>query len=69
MQYPRLRAALERGCAAFSDEYDTGERTAWWRSASLCRLAALYALRPRWRHLYPELLERAMNGLERRETS
>jgi len=29
----------------------------WWKAASLTRLAALYAIRPRWRHLAQPLIE------------
>ena len=37
------------------------ERIATWRDAALLRLAAIYALRPRWQHLPPQILER-LNG-------
>jgi hypothetical protein len=37
------------------------ERVAWYRSSSLLRLACGYALRPRWRHLAPELLTESMH--------
>lgn len=34
-------------------------RVAWYRRASLLRLACIYALRPRWRHLSPSLIAAA----------
>jgi hypothetical protein len=48
-------SAFLRGYAADDEALD--ERAGWWRQATILRLAALYLLRPRWRHLCPRLLE------------
>ena len=51
----RLLATLA-GCSE-------GER--WWRAASLTRLAVLYRWRPRWRHLFPAIVAKADEALDR----
>ncbi len=62
LQDPGRAAALSSCLHAFEEAYgartqDAARRINWWRSATLLRLAGLYALRPRWRHLVPALLE------------
>lgn len=68
LAHVRLRAlqhddggAAEERAGAFLDAYDPDpvlrDRTTWWRGAALLRLSLIYALRPRWRGLVPQLLE------------
>ena len=55
--------------AAFLDAYpfdlDT-RRLAWYRSATLLRLAGNYVLRPRWRHVVDDLVAEAERGMDAR---
>jgi len=60
-QWGRLRelAPLE---SAFLSGYKHDfclDRARWYRAATLLRLACVYALRPHWRHVAPELAEEA----------
>ncbi|MFQ5510612.1 MAG: phosphotransferase family protein [Candidatus Krumholzibacteriia bacterium] len=68
-----LRSEQESECAenilngmkAFEQSYGARDaafaaRARWWQAATLLRLAVLYALRPRWRHLAPGLAEKTM---------
>lgn len=61
LQAPRHARALAAAGNAFQDAYGTHNellpRLSWWRAAATLRLSALYALRPRWRSLVPQLLE------------
>jgi tRNA A-37 threonylcarbamoyl transferase component Bud32 len=61
LQSPQHAHALAAAGNAFQEAYGTDHelltRTSWWRAATTLRLAALYALRPRWRSLSPQLLE------------
>ncbi len=57
----------------FLEAYNTGKslvsgenfqkRAAWWKAASLLRLACLYSLRPRWKKLAVPLLEQSKKTL------
>lgn len=64
LQHPDCKESIQRGLSAFEDTYDNNShafagRVRWWRATTLARLAGLYSLRPRWRHLTPELLQAA----------
>jgi aminoglycoside phosphotransferase (APT) family kinase protein len=63
LQDPGRLDELESAGRAFRLGYGTrlpGEgRLAWWRAASLGRLAILYVLRPRWRSITTTLLDEA----------
>ncbi|OGC92049.1 MAG: hypothetical protein A2W25_13750 [candidate division Zixibacteria bacterium RBG_16_53_22] len=61
--------ALADATLAFGSAYDVHDqefdnRINWWTAASLTRLACLYGLRPRWRHIAPELLNDAADELD-----
>jgi len=69
MQHPETGPAMARGSGAFAESYgrrDEGfaRRVEWWRAATFLRLAGLYALRPRWRHLILELAEHSRRHLD-----
>ncbi|MFQ5500299.1 MAG: phosphotransferase family protein [Candidatus Zixiibacteriota bacterium] len=63
LQYARLDADIvDSGRLAFGAAYgEIGSgfegRATWWKAVTLLRLAALYVLRPRWRHLASPLLD------------
>jgi len=68
-QMPAFAAQVEPGAAAFERGYGACDhafsaRASWWEAATLVRLAVLYGLRPRWRHLVPALLQRAARSLQ-----
>ena len=51
---------------SFEAAYDLGGvtfqvRSLWWEAATLARLAGLYSLRPRWRHLTNILIRKALS--------
>lgn len=74
MQSPVAQYGVGKGLRAFKEAYgnnggDFEMRTHWWQAATLTRLAALYALRPRWRNLVPELLARAEKSLAESESN
>jgi hypothetical protein len=48
--------------AAYPSEIDA-KRLAWYRNATLLRLAGNYALRPKWRHIIDDLVAEAEKGL------
>ncbi len=61
-QEPACSQAILAGKRAFEEGYDDRDagfevRAGWWQAATLLRLAVLYALRPRWRHLASRLAE------------
>lgn len=57
-QYKNLAAARHAFLAAYgAANGSVARRAIWWRRATTLRLAALYALRPRWRFLVTKLLE------------
>ena len=68
----RLRAAQhgrEPLCAEMEDVFLGAypapldrRRLDWYRRATLVRLGCSYALRPRWRHIAPRVLEGALEG-------
>jgi aminoglycoside phosphotransferase (APT) family kinase protein len=49
--------------AAYPSEIDAS-RLAWYRNATVLRLAGNYALRPRWRHVVDDLVTEAEKGLD-----
>ena len=60
--------SLEGGMKAFAEGYnglntEFLRRTEWWLGASLIRLSVLYALRNKWRHIAPCLLDEAVTAL------
>jgi len=64
LQHPESAPLIEAGYSSFADGYMSTDivgcfRVQWWKAAALVRLACLYALRPRWRTLAPELLREA----------
>ncbi|UCC80174.1 MAG: phosphotransferase [Candidatus Zixiibacteriota bacterium] len=68
IQHPDCAVNIDRGIDAFIKSYDNSdrdfpERTMWWIRAALLRLSALYLLRPRWRHIGPELLTQPLDDL------
>jgi hypothetical protein len=71
MQLPQHTNTLAAAGNAFQEAYgphhDLLARISWWRAAATLRLAALYALRPRWRSLTPKLLEEAETCLRQPE--
>jgi aminoglycoside phosphotransferase len=57
-QVKNLAAARHAFLAAYgAANGSVARRAVWWRRATTLRLAALYALRPRWRFLVTKLLE------------
>jgi hypothetical protein len=70
LQAPDDADTINTGMKIFIDAYGEKDhvfesRAGWWEGAALIRLAALYALRPRWRHLPTHLIENAVNILQR----
>jgi hypothetical protein len=64
LQHPDDSHRIETGIHAFKNAYgkddkSLGTRAAWWYKTSLVRLAVLYGLRPRWKHLAAVLLKQA----------
>jgi hypothetical protein len=62
LQHPTHAPRILRGIDAFEKTYAAPDdrfvtRARWWRATTLVRLAALYSLRPGWRHLTTELLQ------------
>lgn len=73
LQTPEHAQNLESGMKAFANEYgeidpDFTIRACCWLAAALIRLAVLYSLRPRWRHLAPNLLREAGRCLDQEKT-
>ncbi len=69
LQHPEDQAHLRLARGAFEEGYSAGrhesmEPRRFWEAATLLRLAALYALRPRWRRITPALLEESKQCLE-----
>ncbi|MEW5794830.1 MAG: phosphotransferase [Candidatus Zixiibacteriota bacterium] len=72
LQHPEAAAEIRAGESAFLGAYDNTDddiapRVRWWRAASLLRLGAIYALRPRWRHLAATLAEKSRQLISIRE--
>ncbi|HIF42310.1 MAG TPA: hypothetical protein EYQ74_14605 [Planctomycetes bacterium] len=53
-------AALSEAFATAHDS-EAQHRVRFYRSATFLRLAFVYAVRPRWRHLFPDLLQHAQH--------
>lgn len=69
MQHPEAGAYLKQARKAFEESYSAQHRgftqpCRFWEAATLLRLAALYALRPRWRRITPALLEESKQCLQ-----
>lgn len=69
MQQAESGPAIAAAKAAFIDAYGQCDerfsgRVMWWQAATFLRLACLYALRPRWRHLTPELTDLCRRHLD-----
>lgn len=69
LQHPEHGANLRSARKAFEEGYSAGrheftESGRFWEAATLLRLAALYALRPRWRRITPALLEESKKCLK-----
>jgi aminoglycoside/choline kinase family phosphotransferase len=71
LQMPQHARSLASAGNAFQEAYGSHHellnRISWWRAAATLRLAALYALRPRWRALTPQLLEEVETCLRQPE--
>jgi Ser/Thr protein kinase RdoA (MazF antagonist) len=70
LQQAETRRAIGPASAAFIDAYGRFDarfksRVRWWQAAALLRLASLYALRPQWRHLTPELVDYGRRYLDK----
>ncbi len=73
LQTPEHAQNLDNGVKAFASGYgeidpDFTVRACWRLAATLTRLAVLYSLRPRWRHLAPTLLKEAGRHLDQEKT-
>ena len=73
LQTPEHAQSFDNGVKAFADGYgeidsDFTVRACWRLAATLTRLAVLYSLRPRWRHLAPTLLKEAGRHLDQEKT-
>ncbi len=70
LQKPDDKDILERGRTKFVSSYnmansDFGSRVGWWQITTTLRLAAIYCLRPKWRHLTPTLLSKVVSAGQR----
>ena len=71
LQHPEAEDNIEKGRKAFMENYEIPDegfiaRSYWWTAATFLRLAALYALRPRWRSLAPGILDKAVATLNKK---
>jgi len=68
LQHAEHGERIIKGMGAFRGTFPMPPaRVAWWTSAALVRLAAIYSMRPRWRSLTPVLLEHAKVTRESKE--
>ena len=64
LQEPALSRNIKAGESSFIDSYGSpagnfAQRSEWWKAAALIRLSILYALRPRWNSISPDILNLA----------
>ena len=59
LQHAEHAADIDASLQRFQATYPPGAGAEWWTATTFLRLAAIYSLRPRWRHLTMHLLNLA----------